>query len=258
MKKTIKSAVKKGLKCAGVDYSKIRGHQENILYQNVLFGALSVKKPINIFQVGANDGKYNDPIYKFVKENRENTRIILTEPIIKVIPYLKNNYDYHPSSEVYNTAIGSSCESKLKLYGIKEEYWDDINVEYGDNWPDYRVPTGVTTSNRDRMLNWVSNNVEVPNSSRAIEVYDVNVQTPDHVLEQSNLMQEIDLLQVDTEGMDNEIVYSFFDCNIYPNIINIEKKHLTSDEIKEYDRRLRSLDYKIIDYDSEHRLCISI
>jgi hypothetical protein len=70
------------------------------MYQDVLRKEIFLKKiqgvshsddttSVNIVQVGANDGKTNDPIYDFVSDNKYKTNIILIEPAKQVTPYLR-------------------------------------------------------------------------------------------------------------------------------------------------------------------------
>lgn len=225
------------------------------MYENVLKGAVAVKNPFSIIQVGANDGKYNDPIYEFVKRNQNRTNIVLIEPQKELIPHLRENYSYHPSSEIFNKAIGKQ-EGEIKLYKVDNDYWNKINVDYGEGWPDYRVPTGVTTSDKDQLLEWVSKHVQTDRDPiDVIDEYTVDVISPRTILESLNL-NEVCLLQVDTEGMDDKIIYSFFDANIFPKIINMEIKHLSNDNKKKCKEILENNSYNVYDYTSSEMLAL--
>ena len=251
----IKSQVKSGFRRFGIDISYVKRNPE--MYVNSLRGAISVKKPFNIIQVGANDGKHNDPIHDFVKEYKDSTNIILVEPIKTVIPYLEENYSYHPSAEIVNKAIGDQESSSIRLYGVSQNYWDDINAGYWEDLPDYRVPTGVTTTNKGQLLQWISENVQSDaNPEEIIEELNVEVAQPNSIIDQSQNVDDVQLLQVDAEGMDDEIVYSFFEQNIHPNIINIESKHLSQERRKKYDRELQNKGYDVYNYTSSEKLAM--
>lgn len=227
------------------------------MYRYCLKGAISVKKPFNIIQVGANDGKHNDPIYDFVKSHKECTNIVLVEPVSTVIPYLRKNYSYHPSSKVINKAIGNQNYSSMRLYGIEQNYWDDIDVKYGNDWPDYRIPTGITTADKSQLLSWISKNVRSDNDpSDIIKEIDIEVVHPGSIVNESENMDDVHLLQVDAEGMDHEIVYSFFDASIFPNIVNIESSKLTQPEDEKYSHELTKRDYSIYEYRVGEKLAI--
>jgi len=141
MREEIESIIKSALRKVGIEISYISPDYKPEFYNTVLSTAISVQPSFNIIQVGANDGKCNDPIYDFVKEYKNRTNIILVEPQEELIPYLKDNYSYHSSSEVYNKAIGAN-ESKIQLYRVGREYWDKVDVDYGEDWPDYRALRG--------------------------------------------------------------------------------------------------------------------
>ena len=226
MRRKVESLIKKNLHKLGIEVSYATPNYKPELYNTVLTASVSVQPSFNIIEVGANDGKYADPIYEFVREHQNRTNIILIEPQDELIPYLRENYSYHQSSEVYNKAIGTR-KSTIQLYRIKKGYWDRINVNYGEHWPEYRVPTGVTTSNEKQLLDWISEHIQTESKpSEVIEKYDVDVVQPNEVISRSQIINKVHLLQVDAEGLDNKIVYNFFDNNIFPSIVNIESKHL--------------------------------
>lgn len=256
MREKVESLVRKSLRKVGIEISYVTPDYKPGLYDTILTASVSIQPSFNIIQVGANDGKYNDPIYDFVKEYKNRTNIILIEPQDELIPYLKENYSYHPSSEVYNKAIGAD-ESTIQLYRVKEKYWDEINVDYGKDWPDYRVFTGVTTSNKEQLVNWVSKHVQTElQPSEIIEQYDVDVIQPSTIITRSQIMDEVHLLQVDTEGLDDEVVYTFFDNGVYPSIINIESKHLGKDQKDEFERRLTDEGYDVYNYTAGETLAL--
>ncbi len=81
--------------------------------------------------------------------------------------------------------------------------------------------------------------------------------SPEELLVNSSIMNKIQLLQVDTEGMDAEIVYSFLESNIYPNIINIESKHLSKIEKNRYKQKLNKQGYTLYDYTPDETIAIA-
>lgn len=244
MRGSIESLIKRGFQKAGLEisYASSPDYDPN-LYRNVLRGAIAVKNPFTIVQVGANDGKYNDPIYDFVRDNQERTQIALIEPQEELIPYLEENYSYHSYADIYSGAIGLENGS-FELYRIKKEHWGAVDAGYGDDWSDYRVPTGVTTSDQQQLAKWVSENIQSNrHPNEIIEQYSVEMVRPSSILKKSE-MDSVCLLQVDTEGMDDEVVYSFFKEDIYPNIINIEIKHLSGPDQDQLKKHYQIMDIK--------------
>ena len=63
---------------------------------------------INIVEVGANDGRINDPIYSFVMNHKETTCVLLIEPQAELIPFLQENYKEHRSVTIFNGAKGAA------------------------------------------------------------------------------------------------------------------------------------------------------
>ena len=57
---------------------------------------LSVHDEIGVVQIGANDGRINDPIFPFLTNHIDRTRALLIEPQSTVLPYLRSNYAKHP------------------------------------------------------------------------------------------------------------------------------------------------------------------
>lgn len=256
MRDVVESLIKKTFREVGIEIGYVSPDHRPQLYDTILDVAVSVQPSFNIVQVGANDGKYNDPIYDFVREHKNRTNIILIEPQEELIPYLRENYSYHPSSEVYNKAIGPN-ESTIQLYRVKEKYWNKIDVDYGEYWPDYRAPTGVTTSDRGQLSNWISEHVQTESEpDEIIETYDVDVIKPHFIVDNSTIIEDVHLLQVDTEGMDDEIIYAFFEDDIHPSIINIESKHINEAKQENLERRLRSNGYEVYDYTASETLAL--
>lgn len=256
MKSLMASMVKQSLRRFGIDIHYI-DRDDPDFYTDTLRGAISVKKPLNIVQIGANDGKYGDPIYDFVREYEDSIDIILVEPQEKLIPHLKDNYRYHSSAEIVDKAVSTGGEESVELYRIKKRYWSEISTSYGDSWPDYRVPTGVTTSDKTELLQWVSKNIESESKPEdIIEAFEIETSSPKDILKSSDIISEVDLLQVDTESIDDKIVYSFFESDIYPGIINIEDKHLSEAERDDYMNRLENNSYEIYNYINDEILAL--
>jgi len=110
----------------------------------LLQGYLAAKGRMNLVQVGANDGRINDPIHAFVMRNRALTRILLIEPQPEIIPFLKQNYAAHPDAHIHQGAIGP--DDNLRLFRVKPALWAAYNPPYMKDAPAYRVPSGFTSS----------------------------------------------------------------------------------------------------------------
>jgi len=226
------------------------------MYQNLLRSMIGSDNELNIIEIGANDGKISDPIYEFIREHPDRTRVLLVEPQSDVLPYLRENYSFHDCFEIVNKAV-SNGSRELTLWRVRREYWNKI-PRY--DWvPFYRRPTGVTTANRDILVEWVEDNVRTRDTpDQVISPMMVETIEASELMEQSSLFNrdEIDLLQVDAEGMEDQIVQHFFDHGIYPRVINVEDKHIPSERLLTYIALLSINNYKVYNWNEHERLAV--
>ena len=207
-----------------------------------IYGAL------NIIQIGANDGQINDPIYDFVMKNKDITNIALIEPQASIIEYLEKNYEQHPSSNIYNLAIGP--EDSLKLFRVKPEYYDVFIQRYLQGSPNYRVPSGFTSSIKSHVEKHVTGNI--PDNLTVEEVIEELV-IPCLTLTKFRQSIEwnekiIHVLQIDTEGMDDQIIYAS-DIKINsPLMINFEHIHLVKENEEKLHDHLKQNGYHVYKY----------
>jgi len=98
-----------------------------------LLALLSVKETISILQVGANDGKWGDPLWRLVQDNLNRTSLILVEPQPEIARHLRENYRAHPSCLVLEVAV-SVGDKELELFRVRPELWEEIQG-YGRQAP---------------------------------------------------------------------------------------------------------------------------
>src|SRR5690606_29641816 len=122
---------------------------------------------------------------------RHNT-VVLIEPQQQLIPYLQENYRFHPSAHIVNAAIGQ--EGEMTLYGVKKEYWGRLDVPYAKErgWPDYRAPTGIASGSKAHVANWLKKHLPEVNADDAIEAFTVNSQSLDRALRSVGVHRPID------------------------------------------------------------------
>lgn len=186
---------------------------------------LTAKGQINFVQIGANDGKYNDPIYSFLMSHKKSTRALLIEPQEELYNYLSENYLNHPNITIWNGAITSS--DKLSLFRIKPKFWYQFKAPYFKNAPPYRAASGLTSSNKEHIIK--SCKLFLPKNispEEAIEEIQVPGEKLLSLLKKLNFNCNIDVLQVDTEGADDEVIYNCDINTIKPVLISFEHKHL--------------------------------
>jgi hypothetical protein len=89
-----------------------------------------------------------------------------------------------------------------------------------------------------------------------LKTFRVGLASPKCILRKSNIVYNLDILQVDVEGMDDKVVYSFLKEEIYPKVIKIESNHLSKDRKYEYESYLERAGYEIFDYSARENIAL--
>ena len=220
------------------------------IYEAALHGLLSAKQSINIMQVGANDGKWNDPIHSFVQQHSGQTHLLLCEPQPEIAQILSDTYSDHCDVRIFAGAVSKSS-GNLVLYRVKPELWDIVRAPYLREAPSYRAPSGFASSDRlhvERhvaMLSHAFTGAQIP-SATAIESLSVESATVDELLERYPTMVPIDVFQVDIEGLDDQIVLSSVKKGFLPHIVNFEVEHLSQRRLHEVRTHLEGFGYETV------------
>lgn len=212
--------------------------------ETLLLGALAAEGRLNVVQVGANDGRYSDPIHRFLMRHKESTTALLIEPQPEIIGYLEQAYAGHPAASTYNGAIGAG--ERLVLYRIRPELWESFRVSYLKGAPAYRAPSGLTSGNRAHVVAAANRHLEgqVPGED-AVEELNVPCTQLRPLLVERGFPLALHLLQVDAEGADDAVLYA---CNIdelRPAIINFESKHLVGERMAKLQDFLSGFGYTL-------------
>ena len=141
-----------------VRQSKLRGSVGNWAAKGLNVALLGCRPHAGKFTVapaicivGANDGKFGDPIFPLIESHlAKETDVLLFEPQPSLIPVLSGNYAFHPAHHIINAAVGP--DSELVLHAVRQEAWSSLSPGYARNWPVYRAPTGITSSERQRVV----------------------------------------------------------------------------------------------------------
>lgn len=256
MKITIKELLKWAMDSMGLE---IRKKPEFVLpfnfLETILETVLSYEKKINIVQIGANDGVFGDPIHNFVMENKKFTNALLIEPQNEIIKYLKHAYSTHPNILIYNGAIG--FEDNLLLYRIKPDLWRFFNAPYLKYAPEYRAPSGVTSANREHVFTaakkYLDNNIEIED---ALEKLYVPCKRLRVLLSEMKFPDKIHLLQIDTEGMDDQVIYASDIDYLQPTLINFESKNLNKKNKYKLEEYLSQIGYRLYNWNKSDTIAI--
>lgn len=217
-------------------YKELR--QDNILNFFLNF-FLNCKNKINIIQIGANDGKTNDPIYESLEKFKEKINLICFEPQKEAFSRLKENYKNFKNVTLINKAIGKhgnqnfyyidQSELKKNFYHQNLKFSDGINSFEKKNLEKRLFNKGIK-KDLDRFIKKTL--IETINLKKALD--DIEI------LEKG---KNLDLLLIDCEGYDDQVLYNadleFFN----PKLIYFEQKNLEDERKRSLLEFLNNRDY---------------
>jgi len=153
---------------------------------------------IRVLQIGAFDGRACDPLLEILQN--ENVSAILVEPQKIPCERLVARYATNPRVSLINAAVAER-DGVVKLY------------VHGSG----ASPTASLIAQHHRRFG------SDPKDVRELEVDSVSVAS----LVKMFHGEHLHLLQVDTEGMDYQILKWFFDAGVEPDVLNFESLHLS-------------------------------
>lgn len=172
-------------------------------FEPLLYTHLKNHGSLYFVQIGANDGKSSDPIHQFVTRNHHKVKGIVVEPLGDFFEQLKNSYAKYPNVTPVNAAIHRS-EKEMTLYRADPTRLKDLPKWAG----------GIASFNKNHHeLSGIPPEAIVPEKVRCMTFEKL---LTDHQVE------EIDLLQIDTEGYDSEIIRNIDFQAVKPKIIRFE------------------------------------
>jgi FkbM family methyltransferase len=205
---------------------------------------LACQDRVRVVQIGANDGRINDPLYSFLMRHRTRTEVLLIEPQSSLIPILSENYKAHPAHFVANFAVGT--HGTLLLYAVDDPCWSDCVPPYAVGWPAYRAPLGVTSGDREHVAAWLRRFYVGPLPlEQAIKTLAIESMPLGNLLDRVGFEQSFDVLQVDVEGCDDEVIYQCDLERFAPKIINFEHTALPVDRFRRLTDSLSDMGYVI-------------
>lgn len=196
--------------------------------------SLGALKPLTVVQVGANDGKFGDPVFKSIKQYA--CRVMLIEPQPWLIEQLRSNYsDFDGEAVVENIAIGTK-KGQIPFHVLKRESWEQYLKRAGGH------PSLISSADRSQVIKRVSTRLGLDRQAAegVIESIDVPVEPLLEVLTRHKF-DNLDVLQIDCEGWDFEVIKSIGD--IRPPIINFESANLTDEAWHGFLRWSKENDY---------------
>ncbi len=196
------------------------------VYRMFALALRDADRPLRIVVVGANDGRLADPIYPFIKTHAIDAQALLIEPHPYLMPILKEHYAFLSGARFSAFAVGAP--GTTTLYSVKPEHWETLQPAYAPaSWPAYRAPLGITSADRDFVERWVrSAGGGSPSPDEAIAPFDVTSKPLLDVMSDCDFTGPIDILQIDTEGFDDVVLYHSALETTRPRMIAFEHGHL--------------------------------
>lgn len=200
----------------------------------------AIKRPF-VLQIGANDGKTHDSLYKYIMKYQLPG--LLVEPQPDIFNALKENYKGNKNLQFANVAVGEK-DGQMPFYRIKPELvvpGKEYKASSGSSF--FREQIVGNVINRlppksTEILKFVSDD---PNDY--IEETQVMVKTLPSLLREFGI-DHIDFMLTDCQGADYIILTQLEFERFKPDIINFEHCLLNTDDLSESRKLLDSHGYK--------------
>lgn len=227
MLRAIKSTLQAGLRSRGIDIRKVPAQFSHIPVFRLAVEALMARRgdALSFVQVGANDGKFGDPLRSYVLTR--GWKGVLVEPQPDVFQKLKANYAECTDRLAFeNLAI--SDQGSLTLYLPPLEL-DGRDKTYAES---------IVSSDADVIAR------QIGMSKNKLRKVIVPAVTLDELLSKHGMV-DVDLLQIDAEGYDWQVLQTLSLDRVRPKLIQLETGHMGRRDLTEMARHLNSAGYLI-------------
>lgn len=193
----------------------------------VMSQRVAAKGPLRFVQIGANDGMMDDPMRNLILQH--GLTGLLVEPLPDLFARRRANYGSQAGLSFEQCAIGDA-EGEATIYRVRA----DADV------PDWLH--GVASFN-PRHIDRFNLGKRATDIVEPVTVRITTLPT----LVKTHGMENFDLLQIYTEGMDCRIVSWAIEANLRPAIIHYEHCHASPEERAECKTLLAGAGYRFID-----------
>jgi FkbM family methyltransferase len=197
--------------------------------------------PVNFIQVGANDGYFHDPLFKFIRMFKWHGVLLEPQPYVfeKFLKRLHKNTD---GVIAVNAAL-SYEDGETNIYKIA--------------FSNSRWATGLTSFNKQALESAIASGhvarmakrygEKLPaNENEFIAPVKIKTISPETLISTYGL-KRIDWLQIDAEGFDFEIIKMMKIEKTEPRVIVYENSHLSEADQKNCIELLRKNNYSVTD-----------
>lgn len=208
-------------------YKMARDYRWPEVHGNLLllgYSLLSAKKSgmVQVLQIGAFDGQMCDPLQEILQNER--VAAVLVEPQTAPYESLVKRYAGNPRIRIVNAAV-AEFDGEVTLY----------------------VPSSEASGKASLIAHHHSRFGSTKGELRELIVPSLTVTS---LIKQCQIAH-LDILQLDTEGMDYRILNWFFAAGIEPTVINFESLHLGKNQRQSSRDLLREKGYWWIDTDQD-------
>lgn len=209
------------------------------------------KKNYKIIQIGANDGVGGDPINNFIKDYNNKIFYLGFEP--QKIPFneLKKNYQAYKNFYFIKQCVGK--ESKVNFYYLNNKY-ESLCKKNG-----LQFSNGLNSLIKENLSKRLLKNNLNPDDyidSYEVEVLPLKKSIENNCKDALEHFKDIDLLQIDAEGYDDQVIYNSSIDFFKPKFINFESKNLDKDNLKNLIKYLKENSYECIKWKTSDHLAV--
>jgi len=224
----------------------------NFIHGILLSISMENKKKVKIVQVGANDGFHGDPLYEYVTKFSDRIDLLCIEPQLIAFNDLKKNYENVANVYFSMNYIGDG-EKKL-FYSLNNNF---KKIKENQN----QKLDGVSTLEKSNLANRLKKdglkNIDDFIDSEMVQTYlleDILKKDPIH----EKIFLEVDFLQIDAEGYDDEIIYNSGIEKLNFKYINYEFKNLPDFKLAKLHNFLKNNNYKILRWNKSDEIAYKI
>lgn len=211
---------------------KAEGQLLNLSFADLLEFQRARSRGFTALVVGAYDGVANDPASDFIRAHA--SKAVFVEPQPGPFKRLRASMNGNPRVQLLNAAIDGMSGSR-KMYCVPG------GIKSLPEWTEQ-----LASFDRDHLL---KHQDRAPGLSEHIEVLDVPTLSFDDLLNQTQITN-LDVLQIDAEGMDAQLLAWFPFNRIRPALLHYEIAHMSAHDHGSVTRRLTSLGYKVVTSES--------
>lgn len=199
----------------------------------ILENYANLKKDVIFLQIGSNNGKNGDPIYRHVING--NWKGVLVEPVKYLYDELIKNYKYCQGRLIFENVAISHENGEESFYRLKKCENPDLPIWYDQ----------LGSFKKDVIL---KHKRDIPNLEELLieeKVHTINF----HSLVDKHSLHGINLLHIDTEGFDFEIIKMMNFDILKPDILLFEHKHLPILDYQTCINLLKKKKYKLFSHE---------